>query len=307
MHKDSLEYVRKLYKSQLLVVKHLKRTHGRTFVLNLDSGFEGLCCVQRAKMPRVHTGFYNNFIATLKLIKEHVEPLLAPDQPPRKLYIVGHSLGGGIATLATCYFLLHFDWHTLPHSLVSVTAGSPRVCGKVMQSQVNDRLQYLKGSQVSVYRLVKGKDVVATLPPAFTGFYHVGEAVTIEDDGHIKFHSVEEKNESKDRSVEGRSLNKTRSQMKDMVTTIKVPEETNEKVENEKVDRVFGKMSYDEFMAKIPAPIRDHMPDFYLKPLFAKKGITHGTVRNLETTVHERGVETPLGDNALKETAPVDK
>lgn len=45
------------------------------------------------KKPRVHTGFYNNFLHTTPLIKQYIEPLLASDQPPRKLYVVGHSLG----------------------------------------------------------------------------------------------------------------------------------------------------------------------------------------------------------------------
>ena len=68
------------------------------------SGFEGLCCTGEYK-PRVHTGFYNNFLAALPTIKRHVDPLLKPYERPRKLYIVGHSLGAGIATLAGCYFM----------------------------------------------------------------------------------------------------------------------------------------------------------------------------------------------------------
>ena len=41
------------------------------------SGFEGLCCNgSDGYKPRVHTGFYNNFLASLPLIKKHIEPIL---------------------------------------------------------------------------------------------------------------------------------------------------------------------------------------------------------------------------------------
>ncbi len=43
------------------------------------------------------------------MIKEYIEPLLAPEQPPRMLYVVGHSFGAGIATMTACYFLTEFN------------------------------------------------------------------------------------------------------------------------------------------------------------------------------------------------------
>jgi predicted lipase len=57
------------------------------------SGLEGLCCTGGEYKPRVHTGFYNNFLASAPSIQKYIDPLLKPDQPPRKLYVVGHSLG----------------------------------------------------------------------------------------------------------------------------------------------------------------------------------------------------------------------
>eukprot|EP00957_Ditylum_brightwellii_P058021 4399781-Ditylum_brightwellii.AAC.1 len=51
------------------------------------SCIEGLCCRgEETYKPRVHTGFYNNFLAAAPTIDKHIAPLLAPDQPPRKLY-----------------------------------------------------------------------------------------------------------------------------------------------------------------------------------------------------------------------------
>lgn len=87
------------------------------------SGMEGFCCSSDDFKPCVNSEFYHSFLASLPLIKRNIEPLLAPDQPPRKLFVTGHSLGAGVATLAACYFMLEFDWAVLSHSLIMVTAG----------------------------------------------------------------------------------------------------------------------------------------------------------------------------------------
>ena len=109
------------------------------------SGSKGLCCLGGSDYrPRVHTGFYNNFLATVPDIKKYLEPLLAKDQPPRKLYVCGHSLGAGIATMAACYFLFEHDWAQLPHQLVVVTAGSPRACQDSMREHVHNKLTNLR-------------------------------------------------------------------------------------------------------------------------------------------------------------------
>ena len=114
--------------------------------------------------PRVHTGFYNNFLSTTDLILKHIVPLLKEDQPPRKLYVTGHSLGAGIATLAACYFLLNFDWELLPHQLVAVTAGSPRAVQQSMKEVVQQRLKDLESmNKVSFCRIVLNEDVVVRI------------------------------------------------------------------------------------------------------------------------------------------------
>ena len=47
---------------------------------------------------------------TYPYIEEHILPLLTSDQPSRTLYVVGHSLGAGIASVAACYFLRNMKW-----------------------------------------------------------------------------------------------------------------------------------------------------------------------------------------------------
>jgi hypothetical protein len=82
-----------------------------------------LGCSSDGFKPCVYSEFYHSFLASLPMIKRNIEPLLAPDKQPRKLFVSGHGLGAGVATLAACYFMLEFDWTVLPHSLVMVTAG----------------------------------------------------------------------------------------------------------------------------------------------------------------------------------------
>lgn len=117
-----------------------------------------MCCVDPENYkPRVHTGFYSNFLAIRPEIKKIITPYLQPTAPPRKFYIVGHSLGAGVATLAACYFMTKFDWENLYQSMVVVTSGSPRVCCKSMKELIDAKRKAF-GPSVRLYRLVKGDD-----------------------------------------------------------------------------------------------------------------------------------------------------
>jgi Lipase (class 3) len=131
--------------------------------------------------PRVHTGFYNNFLVTVPIIRQYIDPLLLdPAQPSRTLYVVGHSLGAGIAVMAACYFILdeqcRYNWRTLPHQLRVVTAGGPRAVNRAMQHAVDSQCRALRDTnKVVVARLVRDKDVVPTVPPQWLGFRHLEE------------------------------------------------------------------------------------------------------------------------------------
>lgn len=240
------------------------------------SGLEGLCCGERK--PRVHTGFYNNFLATLPMIKTHIEPLLGPDQPPRTLYVCGHSLGAGVATVAACHFLLEYDWDKIPHSFCAVTAGSPRSVGRLMRDLVEERISMFKSAHV--YRLVKGKDVVTTVPPTAFGFRHITEAVRIEDDGKINLnvHIHSHESNEKDRA--------TTSEIKVLVQGMKDESPDPETASD-----------YDKFVAKVPAGLRDHMPDFYLKPLLQARGMMVGSSESSAITTN---VPAPQYDPSIK-------
>lgn len=238
--------------------------------------------LSRAQQANLHyenfAGFYNNFLATVPDIQQYVEPLLGPDQPPRTLYVVGHSLGAGVATLASCYFLLEHDWSKLPQSFRSVTAGSPRACGSLMAEDVEKRIAELAldpSSDVKVYRLVNGTDVVASVPPRQFGFKHVAGAVKINgDDGTIEMPAM------KDRSAAGAgdggseenesSKDVSEGELNEIV-------HDSEKVRGEAAPAAEGRASqtdYEKLVSKVPKPLRDHMPDFYLRPIMRARGIT---------------------------------
>lgn len=212
------------------------------------SGLEGLCCNSNAK-PRVHTGFYNNFLSSVPAIKEHIDPLLQPDQPPRRLYVVGHSLGAGIATLASCYFLMEYDWENLPHAMVSVTAGSPRTSLSSMVEAVQEELQK-KSDSVTMMRIVRNKDVVATVPPSILGFHHLGRLVYITDEGEIQM----------DSEMSERDGDADRIKLAAAKQVLPDDDEDDE-------DDSDGKTAYEKKVSKIPKAFRDHMPDFYLSPM----------------------------------------
>jgi len=249
------------------------------------SGFEIPCC--RAAMsrccrgrgddnndvPRVHTGFYNNFLVTVPIIKRYIEPLLGPHQPPRKLFVVGHSLGAAIASVATCYFLLEYDWSTLPQKFCSVTAGCPRFCNRRMRDMVADRVEYLRREKKTTnekqqhsppsirnYMLVNGRDIVARLPPESMGFYHIADPIAIDaGDGAIRIPRAgwlsddEDEVEQRNRSI--LELNEFRR---------------SGAAAGAAADD--AAMSYANRMKRTPAAIRHHYPDQYLKPLYLARG-----------------------------------
>ena len=134
--------------------------------------------------PSVHTSFYHNFMATLPDIKTHIDPLLAPDQPQRSLFVVGQSVGAGVASLASYYFLLEYDWSQMAHKFVSVLAGSPRSCSEHMRALLEERSKEL-GDSVRLYRVVQEDDIVPLMPASTFGFQHVFPSVTIDEHGNI--------------------------------------------------------------------------------------------------------------------------
>jgi Lipase (class 3) len=254
---------------------------------------------RKKNLLRVHTGFYNNFISSVPAIERYIDPLLTDTSKPKTLYIVGHSLGGGIAHMALCYFLLEhstgkYNWSQLPHRVVLVTAGSPRAYTREMQERINFELTKLKGI-ASAIRLVRNKDAVASVPPASLGFQHCNKFVYITKDDAILInpnlkHVIPKKSyrgllqrhpsissgiiitDQRESSVDDSSDEEKETARSILRTSLPNTGEQRQDDEQhhdqqEEADGIDATTSYDKKIQMVPVPLRDHMPEFYLKPL----------------------------------------
>jgi len=233
---------------------------------DLDKGHSGFCSCLEGRMwgtnkPRVHTGFYNNILQTIPLFEEYVDPLLGADQPPRTLYVVGHSLGAGMSTMATIYFLEKFDWKTLPQKYVNISAGTPRSCKKEMADLMEEKLAELRPlDKALVCRVVRDQDLVAKVPPRYV---HIGKLVFLTEDGEVLIgpklddaHIIDE--------GEMKAMCKDNPQLAAVEAAAKEEEGERESGGEEGVEEL---TSYEKMMKKIPGTLRDHCPDYYLGPL----------------------------------------
>jgi predicted lipase len=226
---------------------------------DLEQGHSGFCSCLDGRFfgggkPRVHTGFYNNILQTIPLLEEFVDPLLAANQPPRKLYVVGHSLGAGMSTLATLYFLHKHAWKDLPHKLINVSAGTPKSLKPEMAEKVEGMLAELRPlDKAVVCRVVMNEDMVTKVP---FGYVHVGKLVFLTEDGHVLVgpqcddaHVIDE------------------GEMKALARGNPALQVLADAASEEEEDGGEALTAYEAKMRKIPRPFRDHCPDYYLAPL----------------------------------------
>ena len=119
---------------------------------------KGLC----NPMGSVHAGFKEE----LGKIYVDTEATIADNK--KKLYITGHSLGGGMATLAAgrqrqrCVYLY--------------TYGSPRIGNR----------EYGFNFNVNYFRVQNNNDIVPRMPPWILGYKHIGTNVYINHYGYIR-------------------------------------------------------------------------------------------------------------------------
>lgn len=259
------------------------------------SGMAGLCCQGANYKPRVHSGFYNNFLASLPDIRKHVDQYLVNYERPRTLYVAGHSLGAGIANITATYFLLQYNWNLLPQNLVVVTAGSPRSICQSMKKVVDDKRSEYGEKNVRFYRLVKGKDAVTTVPPKILGYEHMTEPTVITDEGSIVLRVQQADAETNVMDL----VNIHKDQISQRLLTSAANKTVDDGESHADTDGESSVESEDEsdtkynnMVARIPRSLRDHMPDFYLKPLFRAKGIDVGTLRPKEVKPEDDSSES---------------
>ena len=86
------------------------------------------------------------------------------ENPAYRIVIVGHSLGGAVATLAAAD-LRNIDDHFRAETEL-YTFGSPRVANKELAD-------FLTGQSRFSWRITHDNDVVPHLPPKILGYHHV--------------------------------------------------------------------------------------------------------------------------------------
>jgi len=118
---------------------------------------------------KVHRGFLGAFNSVWKRVLAAVNDL-GPDHP---IFVTGHSLGAALAQLAA--MRLAANGKTVAAVYLY---GSPRV------SDADFAEAYNKLLETQTYLHINNTDIVATVPPGWLGFRHVGQPARRFDAGH---------------------------------------------------------------------------------------------------------------------------
>jgi triacylglycerol lipase len=123
----------------------------------------------RAGSGQVHAGF----LASLQGIWADIKTQLPYFRTHQQyLFLTGHSLGGGLATLAS------FKLQKMGENIDGLyNFGSPRVGDSDFAMAFNRMLR------VRTFRLVNHQDIVPRLPPRKLGYTHVGQLVYFNQQG----------------------------------------------------------------------------------------------------------------------------
>ncbi|KAH7355860.1 Alpha/Beta hydrolase protein [Pyrenochaeta sp. MPI-SDFR-AT-0127] len=123
----------------------------------------------------VHTGFYASWLNTRKVVLPHVTEAL-DKYPGYKLVLVGHSLGGAVATLAGLDFKAR-GWH--PHV---TTFGEPRLGNKQLTKYIDKRFNItLHHADNKLHRVTHAGDPVPLLPLDEWGYAMHSEEIFISE------------------------------------------------------------------------------------------------------------------------------
>ena len=101
----------------------------------------------------VHKGFYNQFNSVFNKLDNNITNYMLENNTNKELIFIGHSLGGALATLGSCYYANKY-----PNIKTScVTFGSPRVGNRSFVKIFNKTVS-------ESYRFVNDNDPVPCLP-----------------------------------------------------------------------------------------------------------------------------------------------
>jgi hypothetical protein len=186
----------------------------------------------------IHRGFEGAAAAVWEPV---LQALARPVEQP--IYLAGHSLGAALAVVTADRVLT--DAHIRVSGVYAF--GMPRPGGAEFAERYNDRLG------AATYRLVRGDDIVATVPPSGLGFRHVGRLLSCPRAGKFAI-NVAPLDAFTDDPPFARSLASGLQQgLLDLLALRLQPSFRNDHL---------GRMS-----GLLPPPIADHLPDRYLHAL----------------------------------------
>ena len=130
--------------------------------------------LKEEEIPQIHWGFYNQFNELKTDLDNVVEAYIKNKQnieePTANIIFSGHSLGGGLATIASVYYGLKY-----PDTFIScITFGSPRVGDQKFANLFNSIV-------TNTYRFVNDNDPIPCIPTAWR-FRHVEGCIWLYQD-----------------------------------------------------------------------------------------------------------------------------
>lgn len=168
-----------------------------------------------------------------------------PNGPPRPLLIAGHSLGAAIAALVALQAAR--DPSSPPLTGV-YTYGMPRTGGATFKQRYEEAINGQLG--LTTYRLVNGPDIVPTVPPSFLRYCHVGRLIRCETDGLFVATELLATTASDEPHFEPGVLDI----VKGLVSILRLASPS-------------GPNALGILFKALPASLRDHLQDQYLKAL----------------------------------------
>ncbi len=134
-----------------------------------------ICKIRLENNIYVHYGFYKSLYAC-NLFDDLVNNLktLIKEYPEYEIFVTGHSLGGGLATLFS--YLISDIIHK---NITLISFASPRVGNKEWKNDFESK------KNLRHYRCINRKDIITAVPYFF--YYHVGNCVLINNDSIMEY------------------------------------------------------------------------------------------------------------------------
>ncbi|CAE7501743.1 unnamed protein product [Symbiodinium sp. CCMP2592] len=141
---------------------------------------------QRQSSPQAHQGFYDAFLASVCDINQKLMPQLRDTSRPKRLVIVGHSIGGAIAMGALGYLLQAFNFAASPHRILFVSIGQPRFGDEIFAAWMDKQVGALRRrGKCCAVRLANDCDAVPTAPSTQGGYRHAAKLCLLTSEGDL--------------------------------------------------------------------------------------------------------------------------